>query len=80
MSFLISLDKQSSIVYDLENPESRIALRDDLEQYGFFKDNGNGMYYPLFESPTIKKEQFFSLVKAIRFFMTNKLKIKNVVD
>lgn len=55
--------------YNLNNVYDRIALRDTLSMFGFFKDEENKKYYPWFAEESIGKANVMECLSAIKLFI-----------
>lgn len=54
--------------YDLDRTESRIVMREDLDQLGFFTVDGYNKYWTWFEQPMMPFAMISEMLWSIRLF------------
>lgn len=59
-------------IYDLNEPEQRQWLKEDLEHTGFFLIEDNWKYSDWFQRPTINRKDLIDLMAAIGLFQQAK--------
>lgn len=64
--------------YNLNNVLDRIELREDLREWGFFKDKDNEKYYTWFSEESIGRKRVTEIMNAVKLFTIVKLpKVKS---
>jgi len=54
--------------YDMELPDERYRMRQDLSNEGFFNIIENKKFYPMFDEESPKKTDLKDLLHAMQFF------------